>query len=320
MRAVWARPAGAVAMAAIASMGCNSLAGIDEPLDRTYGGDGSADAGADEGAPSADGGGSATEGAVDGVAADAHQDDDAIDAVDARVIDAVDARVIDAVDARAPDAAKDGGVVPPPLDAAPTSIQFLGSWVGSEKNVSQMSIHAPPSVHERDFLWLALYTDYRSTSVTPAPGWILQTERPNSAHDFHTWWFYKIATANEPAEYMFSFNQNSAMTTAAALAYSGVDTAAPFDRGAAFDTHLSPCVAPAIASTASGLLFVVSFLSDSAYQWAPLDPMNVRANYEGVFVADFPQLADGGTVDKAVGCTPAGDGAVMVMGLRPGRP
>jgi hypothetical protein len=173
-------------------------------------------------------------------------------------------------------------------------------------------------VHEGDFLWMALYTDFRLTDVTPAPGWTLRTERPNVSNDFHSWWFYKIATANEPAEHPFSFSQK-ALTAAAVVAYSGVDTTAPFDRGAAFDTHLSPCVAPAISATEpSGLLFVAAIVHDTAFQWNALDAMNVRVSYEGVFVADYPQI-DGGSVDKHIGCTPAGEGAVMVIGLRPRR-
>jgi hypothetical protein len=176
-------------------------------------------------------------------------------------------------------------------------------------------------VHENDFLWVALYTDLRISDVTPPAGWKLSTDRPNVSMDFHCWWFYKIATASEPAVHLFNMPEKSPAIAMAAVAYSGVDTAAPFDRATAFDTHGTPCLAPAIQATMpSGLLFVASFLSDTAFQWMPMDPMAERAKYEGVYVADYPQTAAGGSVEKRVGCTPSGDGAVMVMGLRPARP
>jgi hypothetical protein len=294
MPASWRK--GAVVVATAGSLGCNSIAGIDEPSDRVDAGiaDGAMSNG-DDGSTRTDAAGDLGESAVDPVV-DAAQEPTS-----------------------GSDASADRGPVPS-LEGGTTTIQFQGSWFGSERNISQMSIHTPPSVHEHDLLWVALYTDYRSTDVTPAPGWTLSTERPNAANDFHSWWFYKIATANEPAEHPFSFNQVTVVATAAIVAYSGVDTGKPFDRSTAFDTHLSPCVAPAIQATEpSGLLFVASFVNDTASQWTAIDPINVRAKFEGVFVADYPQVGDAGAVDKAVGCTPAGEGAVMVMGLRPAR-
>jgi hypothetical protein len=121
--------------------------------------------------------------------------------------------------------------------------------------------------------------------------------------------------------HLFNLFEKSPAIAVAAVAYSGVDTTSPFDRATAFDTRGSPCLAPAIQATApSGLLFVASFLHDTAFHWMPMDLMTERAEYEGVYVADYPQTAAGGSVEKRVGCTPAGEGAVMVMGLRPARP
>ncbi len=278
----------------VAISGCNTLAGIGEPLDPVDGGlsDDSNDAdagnpiGEDAGNPVLDAG-----------------------------LDAMGEVVVDSVS----DAPVDRGIIPPSSDAGLSTIEFQGSWFNSDQHVDHVDVLVPSSVRENDFMWVALYTDLRATSVTAPLGWMLRMDRQNSMNDFHTWWFYKIAAAGEPVQPRFTFTETTAMSVAIVV-YSGVDTSTPFDRGTAFDTSGSPCVAPAIpVATSSDLLFVASFLHDTATKWMPLDTMNERAKYDRVYIADYPQPADGATSAKSVACTPEGQGAVFVMGLRPSR-
>jgi hypothetical protein len=289
--------------------GCNLLAGIGEPQDP--GGSGpdashdDADASTADEPPSGDEIARAMDGPVGS------------DAAPSEVGGEVELPSFDAKQDAVADSPVDRGIVPPTGDGGLSTIQFQGSWFTSDQNVDYVDVLIPPSVRENDLMWVSLFTDLRLTTVTTPPGWMLRIERQNSMSDFHSWWFYKIAGADEPMQRRFTFNQPTAMSVAIVV-YSGVDTAAPFDRGSAFDTHGSPCVAPAIpVAASSGLLFVASFLHDTAHEWAPLDPMNERAKYDRVYVADYPQASDGGTGARSVACTPDGEGAVFVMGLRP---
>jgi len=293
---------------------CNWVAGIGEPSDRLEAGsfEGSSDYGRradpEDGSndvSSSNEGASAVDGSI---------------GVDASVpVDAPSDRSLDAETDRADDAHEDRPIVVPPADAGSTTVRFHVEW-SDIWNARQIDVRTPDFVAEHDFMWLSLFTDLRSTTlVTVPPGWTLKGERSNVTVDIYARWFYKFATANEPSLQTFTFNQSTRIFAGIA-AYSGVDPNSPFDSGIVTDTHLSPCVAPSIQPVSgSGLLFVASFLHDTATMWmpAPIGSITERTFKQGLWVGDFPQVSAGATDAKSVTCTPAGEGAVSVIALRP---
>jgi hypothetical protein len=105
------------------------------------------------------------------------------------------------------------------------------------------------------------------------------------------------------------------------VAYLGVDARGPFDHGTIADTKGTTCVAPSISISTgrSGLLFVASFLHDTAQEWKATDRMNVELSRQRLFLADFAQDGPGPTTEKSVECTPnpSDDGSVAIFGLIP---
>jgi hypothetical protein len=289
--------------------GCNTLVGIGEPSDR------SGDAAEEQPSVLVDGArmhDALDDGSPDASSADAVTPDDASGAWDA----------LDGAAVRDAREASPGERDAEPLDAATadaraTSVRFRSSWVGGS-TTDIATVRMPPFMAEHDLLWLTLYTDHASTTVTAPREWTLKSDRPNVVNDFHAWWYYRFADATEPTVRYFGLNQ-ATTSYAAVVAYSGVDLANPFDTGTVVDTRGATCSVPSIRPTRStGLLFLAAFIGDEAHQWSPLTPFDVRATFEGIFVADFPQVGPGDTPVKSVGCTPAGDGAAMVLGLVPG--
>jgi hypothetical protein len=203
--------------------------------------------------------------------------------------------------------------------AVSRQVTFRGrSSVQSEGDSVQ--IDAPASLASGDLLWLTLYTDLYTTQVMAPAGWILQIDRPNTTHNFRSWWFYRFAASDEPDHYVFSLNQ-ATPSSAAIVAYSGVDPARPFDASLMVDADGSPFVVPSIATGQAGLLVVTSFTNDGALRmattWTPDSPLASRAALDTVFVADFMQSDAGETGLRSVTCTVDGAGAVNVVALVP---
>ncbi|HEX9294674.1 MAG TPA: hypothetical protein VF881_02535 [Polyangiaceae bacterium] len=275
-------------VAALLGLGCNGLAGIVAPSELP------ADANAlppDDGADAA--GGSPID-------ADAAESEPVLDR-----------------DAASADTTRSDG----PYDAGSTTIRFRDSSKGNSTS-STLEVSRPAFVFPGDLLLLTLYTDHLATVVTPPDGWKWY-ERGNIVNDFHSWWFYRFADGYEPPKESFGLNQETP-SWFVYVAYSGVDPDHPFDNGTVVDTRGSPCVAPSIhPMRSSGLLFLTAFVNDEASVWGLInlsDPLTIRDSTRGVVVADFPQDFTGDTPPKSVSCTPAGDGAVLVMGLVPASP
>jgi len=182
----------AVACYALVGAGCNTLVGIDEPR---AGADGSTDAevamtgDAPIDSPTSDEHDAGSEPTSDGEELDAFHDASSADAR-ADSPDANDGAFVDAFSS----------------DAGPSRIVFRNSSFATSRD-DFISVRTPSFVAENDFLLLALYTDFNSTTVMAPVGWKFVADRPNAGNDFHSWWFYKFATPTEPAEYVFQLNQ-----------------------------------------------------------------------------------------------------------------
>jgi hypothetical protein len=295
------RAEAALVAVAMGALGCNSLAGIGEPTRMDSGGEASD--------------------AFDAPIEASSPHDAAVETRDVSV-DAPEAIPSEAAPPDAPqvDAMGDAAQVDvAPADASSIGIRFRSATFGEAMMAASIAVKTPPFTAEHDLLLLTLYTDLRSTRVTAPAGWMPNGDRENAVTDFHSWWFYKFAAANEPSEATFVLNQPT-LIFAGTVAYSGVDLNSPFTTGAVDDTHGTPCVAPSVHAAESGWLIVAAFSHDTARKWARVSPIDQRIAYQGLFVGDFPQLVAGETPTKSIDCTPTGDGSVTVFGLRPARP
>jgi hypothetical protein len=77
--------------------------------------------------------------------------------------------------------------------------------------------------------------------------------------------FRRLATANEPASYVFTFSKSTTAATAGIAAYRGVDPTAPIDAHGAQVTSKAATrgTAPSIAVTTQGATLIVVFGSAS---------------------------------------------------------
>jgi hypothetical protein len=88
-----------------------------------------------------------------------------------------------------------------------------------------ITIPLPPGTVENDLLVAAVSTDGRETITAPS-GWSEVNQTDTSGVTLAV--FYHLATANEPADYTFTWNDKEE-AAGAILRYSGVDTRGPVD-------------------------------------------------------------------------------------------
>jgi predicted small secreted protein len=305
------RTASTLVSVAVLVSGCNSLAGIGEPIDRT-----DASPSLDDGSPDGD---------ALAEAAEASSGDEMVPSLDASSSDA--STPIDGSTDATADAPVDGPVMPP-AEAGTTTIAYRDLWTQEYNGIDTVGVQVPLFAKEHDLLLLTLYidglpTDFTDTASPQNQGWILLNHRASTSMSFHSWWFYKFVGPNEPKQQQFSLTQPTRIM-GAIVAYAGVDESMPRDSGMIDTTIGSPCEAPSIKPmNTSGLLFLASFVHDVATKWSPVDSIRVRVGMSGfgLFIGEFTDLVDGATPTKRVTCTTAsgmtGEGSVMVIGLRP---
>jgi Secretion system C-terminal sorting domain len=136
---------------------------------------------------------------------------------------------------------------------------------------SAVTIPLPAGVAANDVLIAAVHSGWCSqgSSVTPPLGWILIAETSNTGPgcgsantSVQLSTFYKVATANEPAAYIFTGN-TSQQYVGSIVAYSGVDTLNPINTNSNFGAQDScgSIVAQSVTTTACTRLVGVFFCS-----------------------------------------------------------
>ncbi len=190
------------------------------------------------------------------------------------------------------------------------------SSAGAQSNLDSIDI-AIPFVCQGDLLFLTLYADRYDATLTAPPGWTRQANRANATANFHAWWLYRFAVANEPLHNVFAFSRG-VNSYGAVVAYTGVDANGAFYPGALVDLDKNAFVAPSIITAGDGLLVITAFVNDGwSGACSPEPPLIGRINYGALFVGDFNQASQGPTGTKSPGCSNAGPGAVEVIPLIP---
>ena len=205
------------------------------------------------------------------------------------------------------------------IDGAPDDIRRVGASIAGEVTASQLRILSPAPTAVDDLLWLTIYTDLQDTTVGPPAGWQLYGEKANTADNFRSWFFYRIADEVGASEHTFTFNRTT-VTAGGMTAYRNVATVAPFDAGTYVDTSGNPFTIPSITASAEGGYLVASYTHDEGQlaTWAVPSGTDEAIDVGWVAIFDRPIVAEGatGTFSAIASVDALGAGALVALRKR----
>jgi hypothetical protein len=198
-------------------------------------------------------------------------------------------------------------------------IAFVSATSASLDDAGAVTLSLDLAPAEGDLLWLVVYTDHAATAVT-ATGWTLQADRANASHDFHSWWYYRLAHAGDPTSYTLTMSAPT-LAAAAVAVYRGVDPGAPFDGYATGDTQGNPYVSPSLSTARGSARIVASFTLDhaDAAAWNDVPGAITRAKQGQVLIADFAAPSPGTIAPVSATSSVDDEGAADLIALSPAR-
>ncbi len=209
---------------------------------------------------------------------------------------------------------------PPVLDGgdgSPSKVVYR-SATSVRSTTGTLTMATPKNAVVGDLLWLTLYTDHQTSSVTTPAGWTAEGSVANKTADFHVWWFYKFVGAGDPAATDLAIT-GSVLNVAGLVAFGGVDHTSPFQADTAAAVTGSPFNAPSLTTTNPDLVLVISFINDSGdgATWDPSPPLAGLIDKGVVFVGDTIESDAGLSGAATASCTQNGTGVVSVVALNP---
>ncbi len=152
----------------------------------------------------------------------------------------------------------------------------------------QISVGKPSGIQANDVLVAQIAVLGPSNlTVTPPQGW-LSIRSDYTSSGFYQFLFYKVATANEPLSYTWSFSDYVAGYGVVA-AYRGVDTSAPVQASAgSVATDTNTIVGPSLDLAASGMLLFFGGVNDWNTGYPVSPPAGMTERYDlSTYTYDF---------------------------------
>ena len=146
-----------------------------------------------------------------------------------------------------------------------------------EESATSLTVTKPSGVVEDDLMVAFLNKDFNTDIGTPPSGWT-EVENITDGDQRHIMW-YKVAGASEAADYTWSWT-GGADCVGMIIAWSGVDTADPFDVSSQFDSVGIIHTATSITTTNDNALLVAAYGTDvgaaTAITWTAPSGMTER--------------------------------------------
>jgi hypothetical protein len=143
-----------------------------------------------------------------------------------------------------------------------------------------LTLPAPAGVASGDVLLAAVAVGGSSVAITAPSGWT-QTINASEGSGLRTIVYRRIASASEPAGYIWSFS-TSINAVGVVAAYSGVDTASPIDAADGYGSSSSTVItAPGVTTSTPGAWLVNVSSTAAATTIAPPPGMAERAEQGG---------------------------------------
>ncbi|HEX9100896.1 MAG TPA: hypothetical protein VF997_01765, partial [Polyangia bacterium] len=159
-----------------------------------------------------------------------------------------------------------------------------------------------------DFVLVSIYLVNPNVGITPPSGFVLHAElRGVLGNEFHAAWYSHFVVASEPPAWVFQLSASSG-STAAAVAYRGVDGTAPIDVAAQQQFEAASLIAPSITTTHANDMLVTSFVqaATGSLAWSAPTGMQIAVDDGAVGIFDATQTAAGATGDKQAAIGPVG--------------
>jgi len=200
-----------------------------------------------------------------------------------------------------------------------------------------LRITVPASVVAGDLMVAAIAVRPSGATIAPPAGWTAQPATvQGSGNSSRQQIFYRVATAIDEVDttsYAWTFDLASAGAVGGIVAYSGVDTAAPFDVFAGNTTPVAPDPntthqATGLTTTVPNTMVVSTHSLTSAELWSPPPGMDERVDVSSIATPntagislemnDVAQAGAGVTGDKEASVGANGDtGVAHLFALRP---
>jgi hypothetical protein len=190
---------------------------------------------------------------------------------------------------------------------------------------TSITLPNPQNTHAGDLLLLSLYIDGNATQLTNTPsGWTLIHDIADTAGSAHTFYYYRVASNNEPTSYMWTYS-TPRYAAGLVLALFGQDADAPLSTQQEYQTIGAPPYTLSGLSITRPNSMVITTLtnnnsSGSAVCTSGPSGMTKRGDtgeisvWDGVFAA-------GPTGSLTInGCTPAGPVAMGALAIVPSCP
>jgi hypothetical protein len=213
-------------------------------------------------------------------------------------------------------------VSPAAGDGAPSQVAYRGAS-SARSTAGTLSIATPAAAVVGDLLWVTIYTDHQTTTVTTPSGWTREGVMTSTAADFRTWWLYRFVVANEAASTTFTIANPSSssgftfLNVAGLVAYGGVDHTSPFQGVAAAMVTGTPFNSLSVTAN-TGAVVLTSFVDDSGdgATWTPSPPLVGLVVKGAVFLGDT-LAGDAGLSGITTAKSTDGAGMVSVVSLNP---
>jgi hypothetical protein len=181
-----------------------------------------------------------------------------------------------------------------------------------------VAIKPPAGVVAGDLVFATIYLADATVTITPPAGWTQHADLHGAVGgEFHAAWYWHVLGATEPPAFAFVLNASS-NSTAAAVAYRGVDGAMPIDVAGQQQFEGAPLTAPSITTTRANDVLVAMFVeaSSSGLPWSAPSGMQIAVDDGAVGIFDATQAAAGATGARTASGIP-NIGAVDFVALAP---
>jgi hypothetical protein len=172
-----------------------------------------------------------------------------------------------------------------PVDTVESAVTGTPAFRSFMHTQNGLSVMKPAGLVTGDFMLAALEYDADPLRVTPPTGWTLVVDQKAGAGTpqvLHTPVYSHIATANEPAEYMFTAPAGVYVDITIA-AYTG---ATQVDKVSGAGALTSTIVAPSLNTSVANELLVGFFVDFEFGNWTTATGMTVRANFDANSLQD----------------------------------
>jgi hypothetical protein len=201
-------------------------------------------------------------------------------------------------------------------------ITRVGSTSVPTANRSSVALPAPTGLQSGDVVVACVFSPDGQATIAPPNGWSPHADLHGAiGGEFRALYFVYVAGPAEPATWTFTLGGTSS-TTAAAVAYRGVDGTHPVDVSTTNQFEGAAFIAPSITTTQNGDELVTLFVQaqNQSLTWKAPTGMDVAVDASAVAIFDVSQPAAGATGDKQAtlgGLSLPGIGAVDYIALQP---